>query len=122
MMKGMAKKLACFMLGFWLVFALALNAYAADVTLKWDSAAGADGYKLEQAASPYGPWQEATDADGIDSDTVATILNVPDTGVTYFRVGAYNAQGQTINYKGLAAYCADCGPPDAATGAGISNP
>ena len=66
-----------------------------------------------------GIWTEVLDVDGDVTDTFATIQNVPDVGLTYFRVGAFNIQGEIIQYQKMAVYCPDCGPPPLPSGPGI---
>lgn len=95
---------------------LAAPAIAADLNLAWDASTGATGYKVQISTDQGATWGEARDT---GNATTFTWTGAPDTGLTLFRVSAYNGQGETINYTKGAWHNGSWTVPAAATALGL---
>lgn len=98
------------------VLLFATVALGADVTLKWDVAQDATGYKIYKSTDQGATWDA-----GVDVGNVTTYLypGVPDAGLVLFRASAYNANGESIKYKSGCWYNGALSPPDQPTGLGM---
>jgi hypothetical protein len=92
------------------------SVHAFDAPLAWDAAPGATGYKVYASTDVGVTWSAPRDA---GNQTTFVWLGARDTGLTLFRVSAYNAQGEAIRTDAGAW----CNPtwivPVAAKGLGI---
>ena len=109
--------------GFLTVIAMALalllwsyNCMAADLSLSWDPADGATGYKVQISTTQGASWGETRDA---GSQNTFTWTGAPDVGLILFRASAYNAQGEAINYTKGAWFNGAWNPPAQAGGLGL---
>jgi len=100
-----------------LFVALPKACHAADVTLTWDTVTGADGYRIYRSADQGATWIEVYDL-AAPAVTV-TLIGESDTGLLLYRVGAYNAQGETIRLWSGAFHCGDWKPIESPSGTGI---
>ncbi|MEU4690655.1 carbohydrate binding domain-containing protein [Actinoplanes sp. NPDC023714] len=66
--------------------------------LRWRGAAGADGYRVERARSPHGPWKPAHGGVLTDADAPWTDLTPP--GDAWYRVAAVNGARSEPRYAG----------------------
>ena len=89
---------------------------AMDATLKWDTVAGATGYKLYQSNDKGATWDTGTDVGNV---TEYLAIGLPDVGIIMFRVSAYNANGEAIRYDAGVWACGDCLPPFKPSGIGV---
>lgn len=62
-----------------------------DLNISWDAVADADGYRLERATDPDGPWTEIADQAGTSFDDIDLEFGT----VYYYRVFAYNEWGES---------------------------
>jgi hypothetical protein len=99
-----------------LITTMVFPVLAADLTLHWDTSAGATGYKLSSSTDLGVTWSVPRDA-GNAQTFVWT--GAPDTGLVLFRVSAYNAQGEAIRTEAGAWYRGDWELPTAAKGLGM---
>ncbi len=76
---------------------------AKDITLTWDAVPQATGYTI-YGSQDMETW-EARDA---GSDVVFIWQGVIETGIVYFRVGAYDGKSNSINYQSGVWYCGEC--------------
>lgn len=95
---------------------LASPVWAADVTLSWDAADGATGYKIYSSVDQGATWDAGQD---VGSVTEYTLTGQPDSGLVLYRVSAYSAHGEAIRTWSGAWFCKDWMPPASPTGAGI---
>ncbi|MFI7601412.1 cellulase family glycosylhydrolase [Actinoplanes sp. NPDC049681] len=68
--------------------------------LQWRGAAFADGYRVQRARTPHGPWRAAHDGLLSDNDTPWTDLTPP--GTTWYRVVPVNGTPSPPLYAGAA--------------------
>ena len=99
-----------------LILTVATPAISADVVLSWNASAPATGYKLYQSVDQGATWDAGTDVGNV---TNHLILNVPDSGLVLFRVGAYNTFGESIRTWSGAWYNGDWQLPASVGGTGI---
>ena len=100
----------------WFVLFVSL-AWADDVHLKWDSAEGVEGYKIQMLVVENNTdWGPTTDVGNV-TETIVT--DVPATGLVLFRVSAYNKNGETINTTAGAWYNATWIAPDKPIALGV---
>ena len=90
--------------------------HATDVTLKWDAATGATGYKLYQSTDNGATWDAGVDVGNVTSYVYP---NVPESGLVLFRVSAYNATDEAVRYEAGAWYNFLWKPPQATSGLGV---
>lgn len=91
-------------------------AIGADVPLQWDVSVGATGYMIFTSVDGGVTWDSGVDVGNV---TTHVIGSVPDNGLILFRVGAYNSQGEAVQYKAGAWYNGSWKPPINPTGLGI---
>ena len=94
---------------------LPATAFAADITIAWDAVDGATGYNLYQSFDTGATWSPGAD---MGNQTTASIT-VVDTGLVLFKIGAYNANGETINGWQGAWFNHKWKPLDAPVGLGV---
>lgn len=99
-----------------LILLVAASAMAADVSIAWDTAQGATGYKLQMSTDTGATWSAGVDVGNV---LTYTLLGVPDTGLVLFRVLAYNVQDEAITTWAGAWYNNDWKPPGYAGGLGV---
>ncbi len=92
-----------------------LSAMAADVNISWDASTNATGYNVYQSIDNGVTWTLNADVGNV---TYATVI-APDSGLTLFRVSAYNATGEVIRTEAGVWYNGDLVLPDKPTGQGI---
>lgn len=97
------------------ILAFPISAMCATISLKWDTAAGATGYRIDQSINSGTAWTEVKDAGNV----LTTTVTAPDTGLVLYRIKAYNSQGQTIRTNAGAWFNGSWSLPAPATGAGI---
>ena len=78
-----------------LILLIAIPCFAADVTLDWDAAPGATGYKIQMSTDMGVTWSVPIDA-GTTKPYIYT--GVPEDRIVMFRVAAYNAAVDVWNY------------------------
>lgn len=88
----------------------------ADVNLAWDAAPGATGYKVYASTDLGITWSIARDA---GNKLFYLWLGATDTGLTLFRVSAYNSQGESLRTESGAWYNGSWVLPTASKGLGI---
>jgi hypothetical protein len=100
-----------------LILIVASTCSAADITLNWDPSDGAVGYRIYVVIA----YDHSESSESIDVGNVLTYQRngLPDTGLTMFRVSAYNNQGEIICYKTYALYCGEWKTSAVPTGVGI---
>jgi hypothetical protein len=99
-----------------LIAAMASTVSAADLTLYWDAAPGATGYKLYASTDLGVTWSAPRDAGNVQT---FIWTGAPSTGLVLFRIGAYNAQGEMIRTEAGAWYRGDWELPALAKGLGV---
>ena len=98
-----------------LAFSFVSLASAADITLQWDPAEGATGYKLYISTDNGQTWSE-----GIDVGNVTTYtLTVPDHQLVLIRASAYNNFGESIRTDAGVFYNSDWLAPEKPSGTGV---
>lgn len=95
---------------------IAVPCFAADITVKWDGAQGATGYKLYQSTDGGTTWTLVADVGNV---LQRAVTGVAEDRMVFYRVGAYNATGETIRYEAGAWYDFRKKPPGNPSGAGI---
>ncbi len=76
---------------------------AKDITLTWDPVPQATGYTV------YGSQDRATwEARDAGPENVFIWNGVIETGIVYFRVGAYDGKSNSISYQSGVWYCGEC--------------
>jgi hypothetical protein len=66
--------------------------FSADVPIAWNAVHGATGYNLYQSFDVGVTWTAPADMGNQISATVVVV----ETGLVLFKIGAYNANGETI--------------------------
>lgn len=74
--------------GVWIVF-------AADVPLKWDAVSGAAGYKVFSSGDGGTIWSTGLDVGNV---TTRLMTSVAEDRMVLFKVGAYNAVGESVSH------------------------
>lgn len=103
------------LLGIVLVLVLAWAAGAASITLQWDPSTGATGYHLFKSLDNGVTWVQIADVTGSPLPTTA-VIQAEDGKLVLYRVSAYNANGEAIQYTRGAWYDSALVPPAAAGG------
>ncbi|MCP3680263.1 MAG: hypothetical protein GY782_08460 [Gammaproteobacteria bacterium] len=94
---------------------LPLNANSEDINLRWDASTNAIGYNIQMSTDTGLTWQTPIDVGNV---LTYTYVGVPDTGLVFFRVSAYNSIGENINTTKGAWFNADWTEPNEAVGLG----
>ena len=94
-----------------------LSSYGADFTLKWDTSAGAVGYRIYRSEDGGANWTELPRADY--ATTEETLSGEVEDKMIIYRVSAYNGQGDAINYNSGAWFNGLWSPPATPMGVGI---
>lgn len=98
-----------------LLLLIPVVAMAGDSTLKWDACPGATGYKLYQSLDGGTTWSAPIDAGNV---LMITITNHPENILILWKLGAYNAAGETIAHYQGAWYDGRRKPPEISGGLG----
>jgi hypothetical protein len=89
---------------------------AADVTLRWDPAAGATGYKIYSSSDNGVTWSTPVDVANV---TQKNLTSQPDNVLILYKVSAYNATSETVAHWMGAWYDGRKKPLPNPTAAGI---
>ena len=76
---------------------LAVPAHAGQITLSWTASAGAIGYRLYQSTDYGNTWLLVADLNSQSLPT-STPIDAPDGQLVPFRVSAYDANSETMQY------------------------
>lgn len=98
---------------------LSMSVFAADVTLSWDLASGAEYYEIQMSTDLGVIWSDPRIANDTNSPTIFIWTGAPDSGLLLFRATSVSAIGKAIRLNAGAWYNGDWKMPDYPTGTGI---
>jgi len=98
------------------VLVMATFASAADKTMSWDAASGADGYKIYKSEDLGVTWDTGLDVGNV---TTYVYTGIIETGMVIFRISAYNLQAEIFRYQDGLWYNGTFTPPDLPKGFGV---
>ena len=89
---------------------------AAEVTLSWDEQVGTS-FRIYRSTDLGETWTMVRETGHVNE---CTLEDQPDTGIVLYRIGAFNAIGESVRYTAGAWAWPDApSPPSDPTGAGV---